>query len=360
MSILFEPIEINGMTVPNRFMRSATNDRLAEISGEVNDAFIHIYEELAKGGVGLIITGHAYVQWSGKASKNMLGGHTDDMIPGLKQLVDTVHQYGSKIVLQINHAGRQTSSQVIGQTPVAPSPVYYPIQDSTPRAFTEEEIETLIEAYGAAAGRGVAAGFDGVQIHGAHGYLVSQFISPYTNRREDKWGGSPENRMRFPIEVLRRMRKEVGDNYPVMIKLNSEDFIEGGLTIEESTPIAGALSREGVDAIEISGGLVGVGHVTPANIRNEEDEACFRNNAARFRKVIDVPLMLVAGLRSFGLMEKLVQTGEIDMVSLCRPLIREPDLINKWKQGNLKKSDCISCNGCLKYRDEPVRCIQLD
>jgi 2,4-dienoyl-CoA reductase-like NADH-dependent reductase (Old Yellow Enzyme family) len=360
MSILFDSIEINGMTVPNRFMRSATNDRLAEVSGQVNDAFIHVYEELARGGVGLIVTGHAYVQWSGKASKDMLGGHTDDMIPGLKRLVDTVHQYDSKIVLQINHAGRQTSSQVIGQTPVAPSPVYYPVQDGTPREFTGEEIETLIEAYGAAAGRAVAAGFDGVQIHGAHGYGVSQFISPYTNRRQDKWGSSPENRMRFPIEVLHRMRKEVGDSYPVMIKLNSADFIEGGLTIEESAPIAAALSQEGIDAIEISGGMVGGAHITPIKILTEEDEACYRANAMKFREVIDVPLMLVAGLRSFGLMEKLVETGEVDMVSMCRPFIREPDLINKWKQGNLKRADCISCNGCLKYRDEPVRCIQLD
>ncbi|MFC1886756.1 NADH:flavin oxidoreductase [Thermodesulfobacteriota bacterium] len=360
MSILFAPIEINGMTVPNRFMRSATNDRLAEVSGEVNDTFIRVYEELARGGVGLIITGHAYVQWSGKASKNMLGGHTDKMITGLKRLVDTVHQYDSKIVLQISHAGRQTSSQVIGETPVAPSPVYYPVQDETPRAFTDEEIETLIEAYGATACRAVTAGFDGVQIHGAHGYGVCQFISPHTNRREDKWGGSPENRMRFPIEVLRRMRKEAGEDYPVMIKLNSQDFIEGGLTIEESAPIAAALSQEGISAIEISGGMVGGAHICPTKIRTEEDEACYRANAAKFREVIDLPLMLVAGLRSFGLMEELVETGEVDMVSLCRPLIREPDLINQWKQGNLKKADCISCNGCLKYRDEPVRCIQLD
>lgn len=361
MSILFEPIEINSMVVPNRFVRSATNDRRAEVSGRVTDMFIESYEALAQGGLGLIVTGHAYVTWNGKASPTMLGAHDDDLILDLKRLVDRVHQYEAKIVMQINHAGRQAASATIGETPVAPSAVSNPTTDETPRALSSEEIEELIEAYGAAAGRAVAAGFDGVQIHGAHGYLVSQFMSPYTNLREDRWGGSAENRMRFLLEVYRRLRKEVGDHYPVMIKLNSADYLEGGLTIDESSRIARTLSQEGIDAIEISGGMPESGKwIIKPGIKDEKDEAYFLDNARKFREVIDVPLMLVGGLRTPALMERLLQEGEADMVSLCRPFIREPDLANRWKRGDRRKADCISCNGCQKYRDEPTRCIQLD
>jgi len=361
MSILFEPIDLNEMTVPNRFVRSATNDRRAEISGEANASLIGVYEALTAGGVGLIITGHAYVQWAGKASPTMIGVHEDSMVPGLKQLVEAVHKHGAKIVIQINHAGRQTASAVIGETPVAPSAVHNPFTEETPRALTEEEIEETIDAYVAAAERGKTAGFDGVQIHCAHGYLGSQFISPYTNKRTDQWGGSLENRMRFPLEILRRIRKATGKNYPVMTKLNSEDFLEGGLTLEDSAAIAKALSQEGIDAVEVSGAIAeSLEKALKKNITEESDEAFFRSNAAKIKEAIDVPLMLVGGLRSPGLMEEIVNAGEADMVSLCRPLIREPDLVARWKQGEKKKADCISCNGCQKYKDEPVRCILLD
>jgi len=360
MSILFTPIKINGMVVSNRFMRSATNDRRADISGSIDDAFIKVYEDLAAGGVGLIVTGHAFVQWNGKASKYMLGVHKDDLIPGLKRLVEAVHQYDSRFVMQLNHAGRQTSSFTTGEIPKAPSAVINKVSGETPRPFTEREIEGLIEAYAAAAGRAKRAGFDGVQIHGAHGYLVNQFISPYTNRREDRWGGSLENRMRFPLELLRRIRREVGDDYPVMIKLNSQDFVEGGLVVEESARVAGALSREGIDAIEVSGGMIEVmSHVMPPRVRNEEDEGYYRANTKKIKEAVDVPVMMVAGLRSFGLMEKLVSEGEADMISMCRPFIRQPDLVAGWKRGDREKAACISCNGCQKYPDEPVRCIQL-
>jgi 2,4-dienoyl-CoA reductase-like NADH-dependent reductase (Old Yellow Enzyme family) len=361
MSNLFDPIDINGMLVPNRTVRSATNDRVAEISGHVNPSFIAVYEALAAGGVGLIITGHAYVTWNGKASDTMLGVHQDDLVPGLKQLVDTIHGYDSKIVLQLNHAGRQTGSAVIGETPIAPSAVKYPATGETPREMSDTEIEEMILAYGAAARRAQTAGFDGVQIHAAHGYLASQFISPYTNKRKDRWGGSLENRMRFPLEIYRCVRKVVGEGYPVLVKLNSEDFLDGGLTIQDSTEIAGALDREGIDAVEISGGMAeSVVGAIRADIYKETDEAYFLPNGKSFQQAIDVPLILVGGLRTPTLMDHLLKTGDADMISLCRPLIREPDLVNKWKNGDLKKADCISCNGCQKYKDEPVRCIIAD
>ena len=361
MSMLFEPIEINGMKVLNRFVRSATNDRGTDGAGRVTDPLVEVYAKLAAGGIGLIITGHAYVTLNGKASPTMLGVDSDDLVPGLKRLADAVHRYDSKIVLQLSHAGRQTAAATIGETPVAPSAVYNPITKETPRAFTGEEIEALIAAYGAAAGRAVAAGFDGVQIHSAHGYLGSQFISPYTNRRTDRWGGTLANRMRFLREVLRCIRQVVGDHYPVLIKLNSEDLLEGGLTVAEATEIAGVLSREGIDAIEISGGMAEspIGFAR-TDIIEEDDEAYFLPNARNIKAVTSVPLILVGGLRSQHLLERLLQNGDADMVALSRPFIREPDLVNRWKQGDRKKADCISCNGCWKFRDEPVRCILLD
>jgi len=361
MSILFEPIELNGMKISNRLVRSATNDRRADLSGKVNDSMITVYEALAEGGVGLIITGHAYVAWNGKASPEMIGIHEDDMIPDLKRLVQAVHKYDSKIMLQINHAGRQTSTATIGETPVAPSAVYNPLTEETPKELTTEEIEALIDAYVAATQRGISAGFDAVQIHCAHGYLGSQFISPYTNKRADQWGGSLENRMRFPLEIYRRIRKSAGESYPVMVKLNSEDFLDGGLTIDDSAQIAKIFAREGIDAIEISGGMAESGpYMARKDISEETDEAYFLPNAREFKKVIDVPLILVGGVRSPGLMEQLLTDGEAEMMSMSRPFIREPDLVNRWKKGERRKADCISCNGCFKYRDEPVRCIMLD
>jgi 2,4-dienoyl-CoA reductase-like NADH-dependent reductase (Old Yellow Enzyme family) len=275
--------------------------------------------------------------------------------------VKAVHKYDSKIVLQINHAGRQTASATIGETPVAPSAVYNPITEETPRELTDKEIEDLIDAYVATAKRAVTAGFDGVQIHAAHGYMASQFISPYTNKRKDKWGGSLENRMRFPLEIYRRFRSVLGEDYPIAIKLNSEDFLAGGLTIEDSSTIARALSSEGIDAIEISGGMGESGaQIIRMKIKEETDEAYFLSNAKMFQERIHCPLILVGGMRSPALMEKLIANEDIDMISMSRPFIREPDIVNKWKQGNLKKVDCISCNGCLKNKTEPVRCIMLD
>ncbi len=361
MSILFEPIRINRLVIPNRIVRSATHGRYADSSGSVTDLMAAVYEKLAAGGIGLITTGHAYVLPNGKMSSTMLGVDRDESIAGLKRLVAAAHRHGSKIMLQLNHAGRLADPAATGEAPAAPSAVYQPQLKHTPRALTGKEIEQLIAAYAAAAGRAVAAGFDAVQIHAAHGYLASQFLSPHTNRRADRWGGSAAKRMRFLLEVLRRIRKTVGHDYPVTVKLNSEDLLPGGLTIEASVPIAAALSEAGVDAIEVSGGMVRESPVSGAkrDILTEADEAYFRPNARKFKTAVTVPLILVGGLRSPHLMQRLLEDREVDMVSLCRPFIREPDLVLKWRQGDYKKSDCISCGGCQRFRDEPVRCILL-
>ncbi len=367
MSMLFEPYVIKGMEVKNRFVRSATAERMATEEGYCTDELINHYEELARGGVGLTIAGHASVQENGRSTFHMTGLHRDEFVSGLKKLTEAVHRHDSKIVLQINHGGRQTPPQFIGQTPVAPSSLEASDAGSETRALTGEEIEELIDAYGQTARRAREAGYDGVQIHGAHGYMVTQFLSPLTNKRDDQWGGPLENRMRFVLEVYKKCREAVGDDYPVMIKLNCADFLENGYTLEEGCKVAKALTDAGIDAIEVSGGVVGGGKGTlnvdnvpiRPNIKIPDDEAYFINESDEIRKHTDVPLMLVGGMRTPALMERLLVEERGEFISLCRPFIMEPDLADKIKAGQADPVGCVSCNLCLTRRTEPVQCHYL-
>jgi len=359
-SKLFEPFTIRGLTLKNRIVRSATGEGVATPDGDLVDAHYEMYEALAKGGAGLIVSGHMFVKENGRASKGMAGIHNDDLIPQWRKLTDIVHEYGGVIAAQINHAGRQSTEEIIGETPIAPSAVTNKANGVTPREATVEEILDLIECYAAAAARAKDAGFDAVQLHCAHGYLMSQFISPYTNQRTDEWGGSTHARMSFVLDVLRAVRERAGADYPVMIKLNAEDFIDGGLTLKMSREIAEALEREGIDAIEISGGMAEtVSKIVRTNIRTPDKEAYFRPYAEAFRKAVKTPLMLVGGIRSRAVMDAVLNDDVADFVSLCRPFIREPDLPNKLAAGEIDVVGCISCNACLSRRKEgePLRCL---
>lgn len=360
MPLLFTEKKIGSLEIKNRIIRSATYEKMATENGEVTDRLTECHRELARGGAGLIVTGHAFVHPMGKVSHFMTGIHKDDMIPGLRRLTDSVHKEGGKICIQINHGGRQVDKKAIGgKTPLAPSPVPDRINKTSPREMTDGEIQEVIEAFCLASERAKMAGFDAVQIHGAHGFLISEFISPYTNRREDIWGGSLENRMRFPLEVYSGVRRVVSKDYPVLIKLNSEDFLEGGLEVKESIAIALELEKEGIDAIEISGGMreakLGAAR---RDILEEDMEAYFLANAREFRKALNIPLILVGGLRSRRVMEGVLEEGTVDFVSMSRPLIREPDLPGKMKEGK-EKADCISCNGCFGLKLEYTRCTQV-
>jgi 2,4-dienoyl-CoA reductase-like NADH-dependent reductase (Old Yellow Enzyme family) len=231
-----------------------------------------------------------------------------------------------------------------------------------PRVMTETDIEEIIAAFGQAAGRVQEAGFDGVQIHGAHGYLASQFLSPLSNQRQDQWGGSLANRMRFVIEVFRSVKGQVEDDFPIMIKLGCKDYLDNGdgLSIEEGAQVAKALEREGICLIEIS-------HCSQdassrkknlLGITSEEKEACFLPEAHIIRQATSVPLSLVGGMRSFGVMEDIVDSGTADIVSICRPLIREPDLIKRWHAGDRRPAECISCGNCFNLDDKGKMHIQ--
>jgi 2,4-dienoyl-CoA reductase-like NADH-dependent reductase (Old Yellow Enzyme family) len=347
MALLFTPQTFGHLTLPNRLVRSATAERMADDDGHPRPEMVALYQALARGGVGLIISGHMYVHPSGKAHPEMTGIYADELVPSLRKLTRAVHKEGGLVAAQINHAGRKNDPS-LKLEPIAPSAVEDSrISKRTSRALTAAEIEDLIDAFGQAARRARQAGFDAVQIHSAHGYLNSQFLSPLTNHRTDEWGGSLPNRMRFLQRVVESVRRYVGEDYPIFTKLGMMDGIEGGLTLEEGAQVVAAMRQMGLDAVELSGGF-GSKHFVNVRkgIRREADEAYFLKLAQKARQATGLPLMLVGGFRSRTVMEKVLADGDADFISLCRPLINDPDFPNKLRAGTKQHSDCLSANNC--------------
>ncbi len=355
--MLFTAGHIGTLTLPNRLVRSATAERMADVDGRPRPRLKALYQQLARGGVGLIITGHMYVHPSGKAHPEMTGIYSDELIPSLAELADAVHREGSRVVVQINHGGMQCSRETVPET-IAPSAVDAPFLTGPAREMTADEITLLIQAYGQAARRAREAGFDGVQIHGAHGYLIGQFLSPFVNRRTDEWGGDLEGRMRFLRAICQDVREQVGPDYPVLIKLGTMDGVEGGLTPEEGVQVVAALEGLSLNALEISGGIGGGRNLnTRTGIRSEADEAYFRPLARQARPATRLPIILVGGFRSRRVMEEVLADGDADFISLCRPLICEPDLPNRLRAGSQERSSCISANRCwAEGPDEGIAC----
>lgn len=365
MSVLFETMKIRNMVLRNRFVRSATGDGCADQDGHITDKTIRMFAGLAEGGIGLMISGIAYVHPSGRISMTQTSIAGDDCLAGLKRLTGTVHERGGKIAVQLFHGGRESARflKERGQKAIAPSfieddPHFKGEYDS----MTEGEIANLIAAFGDAARRAREADFDAVQLHGAHAYLLSQFLSPFTNRRKDAWGGTLENRLRFHREICADIRAKAGEDFPVLIKTGGEDGFSGGLEFAEGKRAAALLAKYGYDALEISQGLRGKlfeGTEFRTNIDTPEREGYFRDWCRRIKAGVDVPVMAVGGLRTFELMEEMVRKNEADFVSLCRPFIRQPGLVGEWKKGSRDRATCISCNECLAAlrRDQPVRCI---
>jgi 2,4-dienoyl-CoA reductase-like NADH-dependent reductase (Old Yellow Enzyme family) len=358
---LFEPYSFAGLELKNRLVRSATYEKRADVDGFVTDALIDFYRELTAGGVGLIITGNALVHPSGRSVPQAICIHNDHYIDGLKKLVDEVHRLDGTIIMQISHGGRQCFPALLGGAqPIAPSAVYDPSTKITPRAMDDSEIWELIDAFADAARRAMYAGFDGVQIHAAHGYLVNEFLSPHTNRRDDYWGGDEERRFHFIEEMFEAMKKEIVSTFPIMVKMNAEDFIEGGLTVTESLRIAKRLESIGLSAVEVSGGMFEAGKMTVRpNIEKEEQEAYFGEASGMFARELFIPVMTVGGIRSRSVAEDILQKEDAELVSLSRPLIREPDLPLKFMQGK-ERADCISCNNCMRFQKlDMIRCTQV-
>jgi len=390
MSELFKPGKIGAMPLKNRFVRSATAECLASDDCRITDRYLRAYTQLARGGVGLIITGNYYVHALGRALPRLFVLDKDEVIEDLRKVAETVHGHDTRIVAQLNHGGRQCDPEIIDGIPLAPSSVRDKLSRVKPRAMSQTEIKEVILAFGDAAGRVKEAGFDGVQIHGAHGYLITQFLSCYTNRRSDEWGGSLENRMRFLVEVYKSMRSSVGPDYPILIKINADDFVKGGMTPEEGIIVCKKLDELGIDAIEVSGGMLEQGLIyvkgdIPRDLamRNRNlierfalrlmekslrelarfEEGYFLPQAAAIKKSVKVPVIAVGGIRRRATMEQALQSGQADFISMCRPFIRQPNLVNLMQKGKEDPITCANCNRCsleIAAHYNPMKCYYAD
>jgi len=358
---LWDSINIGNLQIQNRFVRSATWEGMCDDKGCPTERLADCYRDLARGGVGLIVTGYTYVHPKGKQMVGTLGLHSDGTLSCLKDLTDAVHQEGGAIFCQLFHAGAQTSTRIIGEQPLAPSSVSSPFYSGVPRKMTASEITGVVGNFASAARRAKDGGFDGVQLHAAHGYLINQFLSPLTNRRDDDYGGSRDNRFRFLEEIFFAVRKEIGPDYPLTIKLTASDNLDGGIEIEDAVDTAKRLEKLGIDAIEVSAGTSGSGDGVPVRkgINREEREGYNAPFARRIKKVVNVPVILVGGLRSFSVIERFSREKYADMFSLSRPLIREPDLVSTWREEQDHRSTCISCNKCFRpgMREGGIYCV---
>jgi 2,4-dienoyl-CoA reductase-like NADH-dependent reductase (Old Yellow Enzyme family) len=334
---------------------------MCEMDGRPTPRLASCYRALAAGGVGLIITGYAFVRPDGKQLPGKMGIHTDDFAADMRTLTRVVHNEGGKICVQLVHAGGQTTAKTAGRRPLAPSAVKVDQFPEEPEAMSKEEIDEIIAAFGDAARRAKEYGFDAVQLHSAHGYLINQFLSPLTNRRTDSYGGPVEDRCRFLVEVYRRVRSEVGPDFPVIAKLNGSDNIEGGLDLSDAVHAARLLDKEKIDAIEVSGGTSASGERGPirVGIDSPELEAYNLALAIEIKKAVQCPIMAVGGFRSLEVINKALIEDGIDYISMSRPFIREPRLIKRWQEGDRSPARCISCNGCFKpgFKEGGIYCV---
>lgn len=344
---VFQEFNLGGISVENRIVRSATGELMADSNGYVTDRLINMYSELSEGNIGLIITGLTEII-KGTMTHTLMQISDDSHIEGLKKLTDTVHNNSGKIMMQLVHHGAQIHGKP-DYTTLSPSAIGSNGTDFTQKEMTKQDLETIIEEFGNAALRAKKAGFDGVQVHGAHGYLLSRFLTPYYNRRKDEYGGSIENRTRITLDVYKNIREKCGNDFPIFIKMNVSDFMENdGLSFEDSKKAAKIFSDIGFDAIELSGGIL-IGEHSPARtkIKTIADEGYHRDYASLIAEEIDTPIILVGGYRHLESIEDVLKNSKIEAVSMCRPFIREPKLVKKWLDGNKEKSKCISCNKCF-------------
>lgn len=327
---IWSPGFIGSVCLKNRIIRSAVNDAQADAYGGCTPPQISLCRDLARGGVAAIISGHLYVHRSGMAGNRQLGIDRNSLLPKLTALVEAAHEAGTVLFAQLSHAGSQSDIYLTGQPPAGPSAVLSP---EVPMSWgmSVDDIQIVIAAFAQAAQRAVQAGFDGVQIHAAHGYCLSEFLSPAFNKRADAYGSSVTNRARILLEVCRAVRAVVGREYPLCLKINGEDFREGGMTramMRESVRLL--VDEDLLDAVEISG-LWGKHRLhTTVDASNPSTAAYAYQAAVEFRKEFEIPLILVGGISSLNTARSLIERGEVDFVAMARPLIKDPSLLSRW------------------------------
>jgi len=316
---LFDPIKIKGLALKNRLVMPPMATGMATEGGEVTDRHINHYTARARGGVGLIIIEHTCVLEDGKLSRTQTGIYDDRLIPGLKRLVEAIHAEGAKVIIQLNHGGARASRNMTGKQPSGPWNIMLPNGIEAPRPLTISEIQQLVVGFGNAAYRAVEAGFDSVEVHGAHGFLLCQFLSPYANKRDDEYGGSLENRLRFPTEVIKEVKTRLGKNMPLFYRFGADDMIEGGLTREEAKLAAQRLEQAGVDVIDVSGGIGGDGQ------RSLTEQGYFVPLAAGIKEVVKVPVIGVGNITEPEYADRIIRERKVDMVAVGRALLSNPD-----------------------------------
>jgi len=318
MPTLFDPLRVGNVTLKNRIVMPPMANDLADAQGRVTDGLIAHYTRRAAG-VGLVIVEHSYFAPEGKASLRQLGIHEDAMTSGLTKLAASIHAKGTPVCVQVNHSGREGSREISGLEPVAPSAI--PAEGSAvlPRELNKGEIESLVRLYGEAARRAREAGFDAVEVHGAHGYLLNQFVSPLTNRRADEYGGSLEGRIRFPLAAVREVRRVVGSNFLVLYRLGASDGEGVGVTMEEMQTFAQRLVEAGVNIVDVSGGLIGD---APKDMTGP---GYFLPLAERIKKAIKVPVVGVGGITDPEFADQVIRSGRVDLVAVGRALLADPN-----------------------------------
>lgn len=357
MTKLFEALEINGMKIKNRFVRSATVDNLGE-KLKVSQRQLDFYRELARGETGLIISSGLFPSLDGWSAPGQLGLHDDSMIPELAKLVDVVHQNGGKIAAQLMHAGWFGNPNQSGCDVVGPSAMVNPANNLKARELSSDEVFEHVDDFAQAARRAAEAGFDAVQVHAAHGWFVSAFLSPVTNLRQDEWGGTPEKRWKFATSIIEGIRKITGPDFPVLIKLGLKDYHPKGKSLAEGIASAQACIEVGLDAVEISEGI----EEQPFHhIRQDAQNPYYLDECREARKAITKPLILVGGMRELADMSDVVEGGTADAISMCRPFIMDQHIVQKFRLGSLARSGCTSCNKCIQeMHNRNIHCVYND
>jgi NADPH2 dehydrogenase len=313
---LLDSVNLGSLRLKNRIVMPPMATNKASSKGEVTESQIEHYVKRCKG-LGLVIVEHSYVIPNGKFSSNQLGIYDDALIPGLSRLVNAVHEQGTSVSAQISHAGARTMFNVIGAQPVGPSSTT--VFQETSRELSIEEIDGVVEAFGLAARRTIKAGFDAIEVHGAHGFLLNQFLSPLTNKRQDSYGGSFEKRANFPLRVFNRVREEVGKDFPLLYRLGADDFKEGGLALNEAKMFATLLVKAGVDALDVSAGLGG------SNPQGVSGQGYLFHLAEEIKKTASVPVIGVGGVTEAKFADKAVREGRVDLVAVGRTLLTDPE-----------------------------------
>lgn len=334
MKTLFDRTSMSNKEIKNRFIRSATWENMADERGHITERLLNLYEDLAKGGIGMIITSLAYITEDSKSVKGQIGIYDDTFIGEYNKLVNAVHKYNSPIILQITYGFKN------GQT-------------LDPNEVTVENLKEIITAMGIAAERAEKAGFDGVQIYAAHGAFLSNFLSPSKNKRTDEYGGNAENKYRIIIEIFEEIKRKTGKDFIVLSKLNCVDADDFDMTFEICKAACVKLDEKGINGIELSGDPDGFSSIGIGKY----PESVFRDYAAQIAEAVNIPIVLVGRNRSPVIMEKILNETKIQYFSLARPLLRQSDLVNTWEKDLNQASKCISCNKCFLDRDGGNVCI---